>query len=111
MYVPLDEKPKRGGDVRELARVRDILVRPRVTLLFEHWSEDWTALAWVRAEGIATLREPDDDAAAHRRSLVALRDRYPQYLSHSLEDRPLIRIELDGITSWSADGHLEAETV
>lgn len=107
--MPLDEKPKRGSDVRELARVRDILIRPRVTLLFDHWSEDWTALAWVRARGTATLWEPGEDAAAHRHLLVALRDKYPQYLSHALEDRPLIRIELDGITSWSADGHLEAE--
>ncbi len=111
LYVPLDEKPKRGGDVRQLARVRDIVHRPRVTLLFDHWSEDWTALAWLRARGHATLWEPDEDAAAHRRLLVALREKYPQYLGHALEDRPMIRIELDGISSWSADGHLEADEV
>ena len=34
LYSPLDEKPKRVHDVRRLARIRDIAVRPDVTLLF-----------------------------------------------------------------------------
>lgn len=102
VWSPLDEKPKRASDVRDLARVRDIVARPEVTLLFERWSEDWTQLAWLRAVGNATLVEPGDDVAAHRRAVEALRARYPQYRSQSIEQRPMIRIDVTATTAWSA---------
>src|SRR6187551_931402 len=63
LYSALDEKPKAVGDRRELARVRDILVRPRVAVVVDHWSEDWTELAWVRLDGTASLLDPAGEAA------------------------------------------------
>ena len=102
LYSPLDEKPKRGDDPRGLARVRDILERPQVTLLFERWSEDWSRLAWVRARGTATIMEPDEDAGAHRRAVDALRIKYPQYQDQAIETRPMIRLEIVEVVSWSA---------
>jgi coenzyme F420-0:L-glutamate ligase / coenzyme F420-1:gamma-L-glutamate ligase len=102
IWSPLDAKPKRDADVRRLARVRDILERPHVTLLFERWSEDWSELAWVRVRGLATLVEPDDDADAHPRVVASLRMRYPQYLRQPIDRSPLIRIAVTAVTSWSA---------
>jgi len=102
LYSPLDEKPKHSGDVRDLARVRDIAARPEVTLLFEHWSEDWSQLAWLRARGRACLVEPGDDARAHESATRALRVKYPQYRAHRLERAPLIRITLETTVAWSA---------
>jgi PPOX class probable F420-dependent enzyme len=102
IWSPLDAKPKRDGDGRRLARVRDIAVRPEVTLLFERWSEDWTQLAWLRARGLAMLVEPTDDAAAHQRAVEALRAKYPQYRTQPIDGRPMIRVVLTGTTSWSA---------
>jgi PPOX class probable F420-dependent enzyme len=104
VYTPLDDKPKRVG-VRDLARVRDILERPRVTLLVDRWDEDWTKLAWLRIGGTATLLEPArDDDGEHAGVVVALRARYPQYLGHRLEANPLIRIEIVDVTRWGLDG-------
>jgi PPOX class probable F420-dependent enzyme len=100
LYSPLDEKPKRGPEVRELARVRDIKARPAVTLLFDHWSEDWAHLGWVRASGSATLVEPGEAAHAHDTIVAGLRAKYPQYRSHRLEAAPLIRVALSGASSW-----------
>jgi PPOX class probable F420-dependent enzyme len=51
LYSPLDEKPQKVGDVRQLARVRDILARPRVAVLVDRWREDWAELAWMRLDG------------------------------------------------------------
>jgi len=102
LYSPLDEKPKHSGDVRDLARVRDIAARPEVTLLFEHWSEDWSQLAWLRARGRARLVEPGDDARAHESATRALRVKYPQYRAQRLESSPLIRITLETAVAWSA---------
>jgi PPOX class probable F420-dependent enzyme len=102
VHTPLDEKPKRVGDAHDLARVRDILERAEVALLVDRWSEDWSRLGWLRLRGIAELVEPDDVAAAdeHRTVVAALRQKYPQYASHDLDDRPLIRIAIEGSRSW-----------
>jgi PPOX class probable F420-dependent enzyme len=102
VYTPLDEKPKRG-EVRALARVRDIAERPAVTVLFDRWSEDWAELAWVRVAGEATLLEPDGPSAAeHHDAVGRLRERYPQYASHALQRAPLIRVALGAIREWRA---------
>ena len=97
VWSPLDEKPKSVSDVRSLARVRDIVARPLVTLLVDRWSEDWTELAWVRLHGEATLVE---SGAALPATIEALRAKYPQYASHDLEHRPMIRISITATTRW-----------
>ncbi len=102
VYTPLDDKPKRVDDVRELARVRDILERPAVTLLVDRWDEDWSRLAWLRLSGSATLVEPG--AGEHADVIAALRARYPQYLGHRLEANPLIRIAIEDVAHWGLDG-------
>jgi PPOX class probable F420-dependent enzyme len=105
LYSPLDEKPKRVDDVRRLARVRDIAARPGVTLLFDRWSEDWSALGWVRIHGVATILEPEGPGTIEHRAAVALlRARYPQYATQGIDRRPLIRVALGATRSWGATG-------
>ena len=100
LYVPLDEKPKATDDPRDLARVRDILRRPAVGLLVQRWSEDWSELGWLRIRGDASLVEPADDPVEHVAVVAELRAKYPQYTSHRLEERPLIRIRMTSASSW-----------
>jgi PPOX class probable F420-dependent enzyme len=100
IWTPLDEKPKQAEDPRGLARVRDLLERPAVTLLVDRWDEDWTRLGWVRCLGTAALLEPDDRTAEHAGAVTALRSRYPQYTTHDLESRPVIRIAVDRVVAW-----------
>jgi PPOX class probable F420-dependent enzyme len=99
VWTPLDEKPKAVADVRSLARVRDIVVRPAVSLLVDRWSEDWSELAWLRLGGSATMVEP---GLVPAEVLDALRAKYPQYRDHDLKHRPALRIELERRTSWGA---------
>jgi len=108
LYSPLDEKPKKVGDVRELARVRDILARPRVAVVVDHWSEDWADLAWIRLDGTASLLDPsaratdEATAAEHARAVSLLRQRYPQYAAQHLEARPVIRVAVERVQEWRA---------
>lgn len=105
LYSALDEKPKSVSDPRALARVRDILARPRVSVLVDEWSEDWSRLAWLRLDGQASLLEPDNDRAAeHGMAVRLLRERYPQYATHRLEMRPVMRIEVDRAVGWVSRG-------
>ena len=102
VYSPLDAKPKRVADPHRLGRVRDIVARPEVRLLIDRWDEDWTHLAWIRLGGRAELLEPDREAdrAERTAAIGALRAKYPQYLDHDLESRPLIRVTLTDVSSW-----------
>lgn len=102
LYTPLDEKPKRSADVHDLARVRDIIERPTVTVLFDRWDEDWTRLAWLRASGTASIVEPERNPGSHRRLVAALRAKYPQYGDQRIEAAPMIRVVFDEVTAWSA---------
>ena len=94
VWTPIDEKPKSVADPMALARVRDIGERPEVAVLVDRWSEDWSELAWVRLEGRATV------VAAEPEVVAALRSKYPQYVAHDLESRPMIRVTIDRVSSW-----------
>jgi PPOX class probable F420-dependent enzyme len=103
LYSALDEKRKSVANPRALARVRDIVARPRVAVLVDHWDEDWSRLAWVRLEGTATVLEPTDPSAAeHTLAVGLLRARYSQYAHQALEQRPVIRIAVERVSGWSA---------
>jgi PPOX class probable F420-dependent enzyme len=109
LYSPLDEKPKRTADVRDLARVRDILVLPEVTLLVDRWDEDWSRLAWLRLYGTGELLEPQPhEVEEHTAAIVLLRAKYSQYARHALESLPIICIRLDRAIGWTADPRAEA---
>jgi PPOX class probable F420-dependent enzyme len=100
LYSPLDEKPKAGNDPRTLARVRDLMARSAATLLVDRWSEDWTRLGWVRLDARGVVLEADRDATEHASAVMALRDKYPQYASHRLEERPMLRFDIVRVVAW-----------
>jgi PPOX class probable F420-dependent enzyme len=97
-YIALDAKPKRVP-VTRLRRVRNILANPEVQLLIDRYAEDWSRLAYLQLRGRASLIEPGPE---HAEALVLLRARYPQYLAMSLEDAPMIRIEVYDLVAWQA---------
>jgi PPOX class probable F420-dependent enzyme len=105
LYSALDDKPKRSPDPLRLARVRDLLVLPEVTLLVHRWSEDWHDLAWVRLEGTGELLEPQPhEAGEHADAVARLREKYAQYAEHDLASRPVIRITVTRAVAWGAVG-------
>ena len=97
IYSVVDEKPKR---TTRLQRLRNIEANPRVALVIDRYSDDWSELAWVMVRGLAEIIEPGDEHAA---AIAALREKYPQYRSMALEDRPVIRLLPERINAWGLD--------
>jgi PPOX class probable F420-dependent enzyme len=98
-FIALDEKKKRV-EVTALRRVRNIVDRPRVALLIDHYDDDWTRLAYVLIRGKAVLLGLDDEA--HQPAVALLRTRYSQYLSMTLEESLMIAIVPERVTSWAS---------
>ena len=97
LWVPVDGKPKRHTRLKRLANIR---ANPRVSLLIDHYEEDWCALWWVRVDGRASIVERD--GAGFDVALAALRGKYPQYASVPITSA--IRIETERVSEWRADG-------
>jgi len=70
IYSAVDAKPKTTPDLK---RLRNIERNPRVTLLVDHYDDDWEAVWWVRVDGNATLADDDERG----RELLAAK--YSQY--------------------------------
>ena len=93
----VDAKPKRGG---RLHRLENIKANPRVSLLVDHYHEDWRRLWWVRADGTARIVDADPELT---RMLDLLRARYSQYERVELIG-PAIVVEVESWNGWAAAG-------
>jgi PPOX class probable F420-dependent enzyme len=90
VVIAIDHKPKTRRDVQRLANIR---TRPEVSLLADHYDEDWTTLWWVRADGVAEVVE---DAAAMTGPIDLLVAKYPQYR----EVRPAGPVIVVRVSQW-----------
>jgi PPOX class probable F420-dependent enzyme len=91
IVIGIDNKPKASVNLRRLA---NIAANPHVSLLVDHYSDDWQQLWWARADGIATIERAGAEHAGHWQ---LLRARYPQYEGQLLSG-PVIVVE---VTAWS----------
>jgi PPOX class probable F420-dependent enzyme len=95
IVTAIDQKPKSTTSLR---RLRNIAENPRVSLLADHYSEDWTQLWWARADGTARILSDD---SGRDRALRTLAAKYRQYQDDPPRG-PIIDVE---ITSWHGWSH------
>lgn len=89
IYSALDAKPK-SVPPTDLARVRNLIARPAVSLVVDDYAEDWTALAHLVVQGDARLVAVEE--AEHATAISLLRGKYPQYETMAIEAQPVIAI-------------------
>jgi PPOX class probable F420-dependent enzyme len=95
VYTAVDAKPK---TTRRLRRLANIESNPQVSLLVDHYADDWTQLWWVRADGVAAIHSGGD---AMDTGCRLLRAKYPQYQSVPLHG-PVIAVTVHRWSSWRA---------
>jgi PPOX class probable F420-dependent enzyme len=95
VYTAVDAKPKTTQRLRRLANIER---HPQVSLLVDHYADDWTQLWWVRIDGIAAIHH---DGNAMHAGHDLLRAKYAQYQSVPLNG-PVIAVAIQRWSSWHA---------
>ncbi len=97
LYFAIDHKPKSTTALRRLQNIRE---NSRVSVLVDHYADDWSTLWWVRADGQAEIWEDGPQRARPVELLVA---KYPQYREHPPRGA-VVAINIDRLTGWSYAG-------
>ncbi len=97
IVTAVDHKPKRSTD---LQRLRNIGANPEVSLLVDHYDDDWEALWWLRVDATARvlLEEPSRSALAG-----FLTRKYPAYVERPPAG-PVIAMTVHTVVSWNVEG-------
>ena len=92
IYSAVDGKPKTTLALRRLANVE---ANPAASLLVDHYEDDWSALWWVRLDGVArVVADPQERTSA----LALLSAKYPEY-TRTPPPGDVIAID---VTAWRA---------
>ena len=94
LYFAVDAKPK---TTTNLQRLKNIAAHPSVSVLADHYEDDWNRLWWVRVDGTARVVT---DSEQVRRAIDLLANRYAQYRENR-PDGPVVAIHIDRLTGWS----------
>jgi PPOX class probable F420-dependent enzyme len=95
LYTAVDHKPKRSS---KLQRIENARARPDVTILVDHYEEDWARLWWIRLRGVARVL---DDGDERERALALLQEKYPQYRVEP-PDGPVLAVDVTDVREWTS---------
>jgi PPOX class probable F420-dependent enzyme len=95
-YSAVDAKPKSTLALQRLANVR---ARPLASLLVDHYSDDWSALWWVRVDGAARVIEAGPERA---KAVAAHQAKYDQYRA-AAPPGPVLAVAIEAWRGWSYD--------
>ena len=74
--------------------------RPDVTVLVDHYEDDWSRLWWVRLRGRARVL---DAGAEAERAIALLTEKYEQYRD-APPTAPVLALDVAEWRSWAASG-------
>jgi PPOX class probable F420-dependent enzyme len=95
LYSAVDRKPKRSTKLRRIENAR---ARPDVTILVDHYEDDWNRLWWIRLRGRARVL---DEGEERDRALGLLAEKYPQYRREP-PDGPVLAVDVTNVRDWSS---------
>ena len=101
LVTAVDAKPKR---TTKLQRLRNLRANPVASIIVDGYADDWSALWWIRVDGLARVVEADaveSDASERAAAIAALVAKYLQY-QDTAPDGPLIIVQPTRWTAWWA---------
>jgi PPOX class probable F420-dependent enzyme len=95
LYAAVDAKPKRSLRLRRVDNARE---RPDVTVLIDHYEDDWERLWWIKLRGRARVLDAGEEAD---RGMRLLADKYEQYRRQP-PGYPVLAIDVREWRGWDA---------
>jgi len=92
VVIAVDHKPKTTTNLR---RLRNIAENGQVSLLVDHYDEDWRQLWWVRVDGVARILSEDEQIEP----VGWLCAKYEQY-RHRPPHGPVIEVRVFKVVNW-----------
>ncbi len=102
LVTAVDAKPKR---TTKLQRLQNLRANPTVSIIVDHYADDWSALWWIRIDGLAEVVDGDlapSGARVRTAATEALVAKYPQY-QVTPPDGPVIIVQPKRWTMWSPE--------
>jgi PPOX class probable F420-dependent enzyme len=93
VYSAVDAKPK---STMALRRVENIMANGAACLLVDHYEEDWSALWWIRLDGVAHIVDSLEEVEEVKGALAA---KYPQYRQVAIPG-PVIALDIRTWRAW-----------
>lgn len=97
LYFAVDHKPKSTWNLRRLRNIRE---NPSVTVLADHYDEDWSQLWWARADGRGEVLEDGEERLHAVVSLCDKYDRQGQY-KDSPPQGPVVAVRVEKWSGWA----------
>jgi PPOX class probable F420-dependent enzyme len=94
LYFAVDAKPKTTTALRRLANITE---NSQVSVLVDHYEDDWTQLWWARADGVARIADGEEAGTAIR----LLTERYRPY-SDEPPPGPAVAVTVRRWSGWAA---------
>jgi PPOX class probable F420-dependent enzyme len=92
--IGIDNKPKESANLR---RLRNVAENPRVSLIVDHYADDWDQLWWARADGTAGVDRAGPEHQAHWDRLTG---KYPQYAGQDVRG-PVVVVTVESWSGWA----------
>lgn len=92
IVIAVDHKPKQHTNLKRLRNIRE---NASVSLIVDHYEDDWDRLWWVRADGAARVL----DGELAQPLVQRLVDKYDQYRQRR-PDGPVIEIQVSRWSGW-----------
>jgi PPOX class probable F420-dependent enzyme len=95
LYFAVDHKPKSTWDLRRLRNIRENLA---VTVLVDHYDEDWSTLWWARADGRGEVLEEGQE---RDHAVESLCGKYEQY-KDTPPKGPVVAVRVERWSGWAS---------
>src|ERR1700693_795404 len=95
LYFAVDAKPKRTTNLK---RLRNIASNPAVSILMDHYEDEWKSVWWGSLDAAARVVTEE---AEGERALDLLAQRYAQSRA-ARPAGPVVAVSIERMTGWSA---------
>lgn len=96
VYSVVDAKPKES---LRLQRLRNVEGNPAVSLLVDHYDEDWDAIWWVRADGRGQVLAAGPE---RERAIDLLLEKYPRGVAPRDSYGAALIVDVERWVGWTA---------